>query len=391
MTGFIRKSIARRKAAKALFTSILAITITLTGSQGGADLPNAVSSIFTMPNAEAAEKQDNTHNQPLVIAEQGIFSAGGIVTHSEGTFDVANYYTSRAGSTSHADHANVLYQIPQQETGLPMFFLHGYGQSRMCWMTTPDGREGWSDMFLRMGHSVFLIDQPRRGEAGQTSVAGTISTVPSDQTWYTQFRIGTYINGGFTYNKNSQFPQGEEELNQFFRQMTPDTAMDSAHGSQSIDNVVVAKAVAAAIDRVYEKTGKNSVLVTHSQGGRPGWGVPKYTEHVAAIVAIEPGAAPAADSEDYQVLLAKKVPVVFYYGDYIGDGLTDIPAAAMWAKMKSTADAFTAAYNAAGGSSKIVSLPEEGIYGNDHMLFQDLNNDVIARHVENWLNNNVKY
>ena len=35
-----------------------------------------------------------------------------------------------------------------------MVFLHGYGQSRMGWMTTPDGREGWSDMFLRMGHSV---------------------------------------------------------------------------------------------------------------------------------------------------------------------------------------------------------------------------------------------
>ena len=50
-----------------------------------------------------------------------------------------------------------------------MVFLHGYGQSRMGWMTTPDGREGWSDMFLRKGHSVFLIDQPRRGEAGQTS------------------------------------------------------------------------------------------------------------------------------------------------------------------------------------------------------------------------------
>ena len=37
-----------------------------------------------------------------------------------------------------------LYQIPENETELPMVFLHGYGQSRMGWMTTPDGREGWS-------------------------------------------------------------------------------------------------------------------------------------------------------------------------------------------------------------------------------------------------------
>ena len=63
----------------------------------------------------------------LVIADQGIFSAGGTVTQSDGTFDVANYYTSRAGSTSHVDHANVLYQIPEDASELPMVFLHGYG------------------------------------------------------------------------------------------------------------------------------------------------------------------------------------------------------------------------------------------------------------------------
>ena len=136
------------------------------------------------------------------IKEQGIFSAGGSVLHSEGTFDVSNYYTCRTGSTLHVDHANVLYQIPEDDNHLPLIFLHGYGQSRMGWMTTPDGREGWSDFFLKKGHSVFLIDQPRRGEAGQTSYAGTISNDTSDQTWYTQFRIGTYINDSFTYNEN---------------------------------------------------------------------------------------------------------------------------------------------------------------------------------------------
>lgn len=61
----------------------------------------------------------------------------------------------------------MLYQIPAEETGLPMVFLHGYGQSRMGWMTTPDGREGWSDMFLKMGHSVFLIDQPAGAKPGR--------------------------------------------------------------------------------------------------------------------------------------------------------------------------------------------------------------------------------
>jgi len=39
----------------------------------------------------------------------------------------------------------------------------------MSWMTTSDGREGRSNLFFIKGHSVFLIDLPRRGEAGQTS------------------------------------------------------------------------------------------------------------------------------------------------------------------------------------------------------------------------------
>ena len=35
-------------------------------------------------------------------------------------------------------------------------------------------------------------------------------------------------------------------------------------------------------------TGKKSILVTHSQGGLPGWDTAIYTSHIAAIVAIEP-------------------------------------------------------------------------------------------------------
>ena len=326
----------------------------------------------------------------LYLSEQGIFSAGGITVTSDGTFDPENQWEETgAGQTAHVDHANVLYQIPAEETGLPMVFLHGYGQSRMGWMTTPDGREGWSEMFLRKGHGVFLIDEPRRGEAGATSVSGDISTKTLDQRWYTQFRIGRWENGESVVNEGSQFPNDAASVDQFFRQMTPDTGMDNAGGDQHIDNEVVAQAVAATIDEIYERTGQNSILVTHSQGGLPGWEVPRYTDHVAAIVAIEPGAAPTVDSEAYNALLEQKIPVTFYYGDYIGEEFTDVPAAAMWSMMAATADTFTEAYNAADGSSTVVHLPDEGITGNSHFMFQELNNDVIADHIENWIQENV--
>lgn len=56
----------------------------------------------------------------LVIAEQGIFSAGGIVIENDGVFDPENQWEETgAGQTAHVDHANVLYQIPAEQTGLP--------------------------------------------------------------------------------------------------------------------------------------------------------------------------------------------------------------------------------------------------------------------------------
>ncbi len=240
-----------------------------------------------------------------------------------------------------------------------------------------------------MGHSVFLIDEPRRGEAGSTSVSGSISTKPLEQRWYTQFRIGRWENGTSVANEGSQFPNDDKSINQFFRQMTPDTGMTSDMGAD-FDGEMVAEAVAASIDDVYEKTGKNSILVTHSQGGRAGWLVPKYTDHVAAIIAVEPGGAPAADTEEYAVMLQKKIPVASYFGDYIDNGDTAIQATAAWQGMRQTCYDFTESYNAAGGNSTVIDLPKEGITGNDHFIFQDLNNDIVAEHIENWIQQNVQ-
>ena len=95
-------------------------------------------SINRVAENEVLSKNDSV----LSIKEQGVFSAGeGTVTLSEGTFDISNYYISRDGSTSHVDHANVFYQIPLEEIGLPMVFLHGYGQSRVGFMT----RRSWTN------------------------------------------------------------------------------------------------------------------------------------------------------------------------------------------------------------------------------------------------------
>ena len=335
-------------------------------------------------------ENDKADTEALSIAKQGIFSSGGTVTEPlEGEYDPTTNWLdpTLAGTTAHVDHANVQYQIPTNETGLPMVFLHGYGQSRMGWMTTPDGREGWSDMFLRDGHSVFLVDQPRRGEAGATASMTTDITdtwsedskdyKPGEQAWYTHFRIGRVAPDRY---EGSAFPEGDEAQNQFFRQMTPNTG--------SFDMTVISDAMNEVMKDVKEMTGKKSILVTHSQGGRVGWDVD--TENIAAIIAIEPGGTPEIGSDWYKKFIDAKIPMIIYFGDYIDNGPEDIQSTTFWKTIRDGAAAFAEQYNKDGGNATVITLPEIGITGNSHFMFQETNNKEIADHIENWIKENVK-
>src|SRR5687767_3040994 len=82
---------------------------------------------------------------PIVLADQGSFAVGGAVLTNPGTFDPLN--PTPAGQTIHGDHAYVQYQIPVKARRLPLVMWHGGGQFSKTWETTPDGREGYQNIF----------------------------------------------------------------------------------------------------------------------------------------------------------------------------------------------------------------------------------------------------
>ena len=166
--------------------------------------------------------------------------------------------------------------------------------------------------------------------------------------------------------------------------MTPDTGMKSDRGLD-FNKEVVAKALAATIDEVYKRTGKRSILISHSQGGSLGWLAPVYTKNIKAIVAIEPGGPAAENSIEYKELLAQKIPIAFYFGDYIENGDPKILSTPIWQERLEKCKNFVKKYNDEGGNSVLFELPKEGIFGNDHFIFQNLNNDIVADHVEKWI------
>ena len=305
---------------------------------------------------------------PLVVQDQGSFAVGG------------RLITDADGKTFHGDHAYVSYQVPSNARKLPLVLWHGAGQSAKTWETTPDGREGYTNIFLRRGFSVYTIDQPRRGRAGRSTQPITITPVRDEQSSFNIFRIGTWPD----YFPGVQFSRDRSALEQYFRQMTPNTG--------PYDAQVNSDAAAALLAKIGP-----AVLVTHSQGGGPGWLTAIKSRNVRAIISYEPGSGflfpegqvpPAMPSSagtlegtavpmsDFVQLT--KMPIILYYGDNIPNEPTANAGQDNWRVRLQMAKLWRDAVNRAGGNVTVVHLPEIGIRGNTHFPFSDLNNLQIA-------------
>lgn len=332
-----------------------------------------------------AMAQDSAKQLPIVIEKQGSFAVGGTVVSTPGTYD--NDKPTAAGQSFHGDHVYAFYQVPQNVKALPIVMLHGAYQSARSWETTPDGREGFQTLFLRRGYPVYLVDQPRRGRAGNSTVATTIEPTPLDQLFFDQFRIGTWP----SYFDSVQFDRKPETLDQFFRSITPNTG--------PYDAAVIADAMSALFTRI-----GSGVLFTHSQAGGPGWLTAIRNPNVKAIVAFEPGSGfvfpegelPAAMPSAAGTLSPEAVsleeirkltliPIIIYYGDNIPTEATERRGEDNWRVRLAMARLWVDTINRHGGDAQLVHLPTLGIRGNTHFLFSDLNNVEIAKLVTEFL------
>ncbi|TWF58353.1 alpha/beta hydrolase [Neorhizobium alkalisoli] len=330
--------------------------------------------------AQSAPKFD-----PITIQAQGSFAVGGTVAQTPGPYN--NNAPSAEGQSLHGDHLYAFYQIPQNPKLLPIVMLHGAFQSARSWETTPDGREGFQTIFLRRSYPVYLVDQPRRGRAGNSTVATTIEPTPYDQLFFDQFRLGKWPN----YFQNVQFNRDPAVLDQFLRSVTPNTGPYDAN--------VISDAMSALFDRI-----GSGILFTHSQAGGPGWLTAIKNPNVKAIVAFEPGsgfifpegevpppmpsAAGTLTAEPIAVADFEKlagIPIVLYYGDNFSTEPTKERGEDNWRVRLAMARLWVDAVNRHGGDARLVHLPDIGIRGNTHFLMSDLNNVQIADEVSKFL------
>jgi hypothetical protein len=323
--------------------------------------------------------------KPIVIQQQGSFAVGGSVITNPGTFNPIT--RTPEGQTFHGDHAYVFYQIPAKAKKLPLVFWHGIGQFSKTWETTPDGREGYQNIFLRRGFGIYLIDQPRRGSASRSTESATITPTPDEQMWFGTFRIGIWPD----YFPGVQFAKDPETLNQYFRQMVPNLG--------GFDPEVISNATAKLFDKIGQ-----GILVTHSHSGGFGWLTATKNSNIKAIVSYEPGSgfifpegevpSPIESSSGpvaavglpmAEFMKLTKIPIIIYYGDNIPAKPDPNPGADGWRARLEMARLWRDAVNKHGGDVTVVHLPEIGIKGNTHFPFSDLNNIEIADLMSKWL------
>ena len=318
--------------------------------------------------------------KPLVLASQGSFFVGGEKKPlpapppgGRGGF---------GGGDVTVNQMYVQYQIPPNGTRhLPVVMVHGCCLSSKTWETTPDGRMGWDEYFVRRDRPVYLADQVSRARSGFD--ASTISAVragtqppsalpniiyASQQVAWTVFRFGPEYGKAFP---DGQFPI--EAVDELYKQMIPDLNALLPNPNPTWKNMA---ALAAQL--------KGAILMGHSESGFfPQQAALLDPSGIRGMISIE---MPCPDLSAEQIGKLAKIPTLVMFGDHLGD-VQGGPA--NWAQSLETCNTYVQKVNDAGGDSTMMYLPKMGIKGNSHMLMQDRNSLQLADLIVGWIDTHV--
>lgn len=338
------------------------------------------------PGAAAAQalKDVKAPDTPLVLKAQGSFFVGG---------DKADLTQPQVG-LGPAGHVTVnqmyvRFMVPQGgDRNVPVVMVHGAALTGKSYETTPDGRMGWDEYFVRRGHPVYVPDQVGRGRSGfnQARVndvragAAPPNTLPgfirfSDEVSWPNFRFGSAPNAPYA---DTQFPVAA--MDELSKQGVPDPSF----GGVPMPNPTLR----ALSDLAGQLNG--AVLMGHSQSGPFPLAAALLDPKVArGLVLVEPGGCPGSYTDD-QVRALATIPILVVFGDHrdswTGMGDTTVH---FWQRSFDSCQALIGRLKAAGGQAEMLDPVARGIRGNSHMIMQDRNNLQIADLILRWIDQRV--
>lgn len=335
------------------------------------------------PTDAQSLKDLQTPTTPLVLKAQGSFFVGGEKveqTQSE-LGDLA------PGGKITINQMYVRYMVPQAADGnVPVVMIHGATLTGKSWETTPDGRMGWDEYFVRRGHAVYVPDQVARGRSGfnqapfnnaRVGSAPAANQAPflrfSDESVWPNFRIGP--KAGTPY-PDTQFPVAA--LDELAKQGVPDMNRGLPTPTPTI------KALSELAGQL-----NGAVVMGHSQSGSFPLAAallnPSFTK---GLVLVEPGTCPASYT-DTEIAALSKVPVLVVFGDH-RDTPTGIPSLPTWQERYTQCQAMIGRITRAGGQAEMFTPADKGVRGNSHMLMQDKNSFDVADVILQWIDQRVK-
>jgi hypothetical protein len=297
--------------------------------------------------------------QPLVIEKQGAFAIGGKLLGDAAT------------ASLRCDHGVVEYQIPVDARAVNLLMWHS--ASAVAWQQRWDGGEGFQTLFLRRGFPVYLWDGPRVGRANwgceQTAYEPGVGR---DQQNFVAWRFGAQYPNWF---EGVQFPKDDPEAwNQ---------AMRARY--QEFDTVANAQLQTDAAAVLTDRIGP-TVALTNSAGGLRALLTATKSDNIVGLVAYENvgwvyplGEGPDVPEGPFgpievpleRFLKLTRFPIQMVWGDNVEASETYRPRLAesrRWVEL----------VNKHGGQAEVLVLRDEGLRGNTHIPFADLNNVAVA-------------
>lgn len=348
----------------------------------------AAAMLIVLVGAGCAIAQDlrdiRSSEGPLVLKSRGSFFIGG---------EQVEKTAVELGSLGPDDQVTinqmyVEYMVPDGVSKVPVVMVHGATLSGKTYDTTPDGRMGWYEYFVRKSHPVYVVDQIGRARSGFDQ--STFNNVragrlpPGEQpsllrladrfgAW-TNFRIGPEPGQPFA---DTQFPI--EAVDKLSRQSVPDLLGTSREENP---NWKALSDLARQLD--------GAVLLTHSQSGPyPLESAIIDAQGIRGIVMVEPGTCNAQVHTDEEIAILAKTPILILFGDHLSSP-TKLPGPT-WQARFDDCSAFKERVDAASGDVRLLSTVETGVRGNSHMMMMDRNNLQIADLILAWIDDKVDH
>jgi len=266
------------------------------------------------------------------------------------------------------NQALVHYIRPEYKRhGVSVIVVPGLNLSSYIFVTTPDGRTGWAQLFAESGYDVYVINDPdfdfSRGFSVSPFTVPGSGAPPADPTAQQGWQQDVWPRWGFGSSQGNPYPDTRFPTAYFANFQSNYPYVSSAGRSYS-------GAIIALLDLVGP-----SLLLGHSAGGPQVVTAAKArTNLVTGFIMIEPTGPP--DAGDFPTLAG--MSMIGVYGDYI-DSRNQ-------ASRKAGTEAAATLFNQNGGVGEVISLPDDlGIHGNTHLMMQDNNNAFIAGLIVDWL------